>query len=236
MLKKGDMFKYILAHQFDLNTAATQAICKDKCAAFDILSYHHITCVEHFLFMPPASGFSPKDGNYKELYRLLDKYGKLVLKPNEGTSGSNVYSVTCGAELARASDQIFKGSESLAVSPFYEIEKELRVIVLDGSVKLVFSKELPSVLGDGSSSLAELVAAASYDAATFDFSKFDFRYVPKKGEIVTLGWKHNLAHGASAKIVDFGHILNDLTVIALKASDALGIRFASIDIVITGRV
>jgi len=232
MMQKGDKLRYILAYQFDLNTAAIQAICKDKCAAYDILSYHNIPCVEHSIFMSSASGFSPKGGNYKSLYKLLEEYGKLVCKPNEGASGTDVYAVATGAELEFAVDTIFKTAQSMAVSPYYEIEKEFRVILLDGEVKLVFSKEIPFVKGDGHSTIVKLMADNNCGVLSFELNtlNLDLGRTPQKDEVVKLGWKHNLAHGAVPQVVTDSLIISDLSKLALNAADVLNIRFASVDI------
>jgi len=233
MMKKGDKFRYILAYQFDLNTAAVQAICKDKCAAYDVLSNFGIPSVEHSIFMSPASGFSPKDGNHKYLSELLKKYGKLVLKPNEGASGTDVFCVESASELEFAADKIFAKSYSMAVSPYYEIYKEFRVIVLNGEVKLVFSKEIPFVVGDGSSSMAQLIANIPGFSLSSELNHVNLSEVPGKDEIVKLGWKHNLAHGALPQVVDDEKLIKSLSALALEASRVLNIKFASVDTVLT---
>ncbi|MCL2566363.1 MAG: hypothetical protein FWE24_11260 [Defluviitaleaceae bacterium] len=233
MLKKEDKLRYILAYQFDLNTAAAQAICKDKCAAYDVLSYYDTPCVEHSLFMSAATGYSPKSGNYKYMYEMLSKYKKIVVKPNEGASGTNVYAVSNGSELESAVDKIFKTAQSLAISPYYEIKKEFRVIVLNGEVKLVFSKEIPFVEGDGCLALGELISKSPHGTLPEELGPINLSHVLKKGEIWKLGWKHNLAHGALPHRVTDDTLIKDLSKLAIKAADILNIKFASIDIIRT---
>lgn len=233
MLKKEDKLRYILAYQFDLNTAAAQAVCKDKCAAYDVLSYQGISCVEHSIFMSAESGYLPKSGNYKYLLEILDKYKKIVVKPNEGASGTNVYAVSAGAELELAVGKIFKLSQSLAVSPYYEIEKEFRIVVLNGEAKLIFSKEIPFVKGDGISTLGELIAKSPHCTLTKEAQLINLSVVLEKDEIRKLGWKHNLAHGALPQIVTDKALIKGLSNLALQAAGALNIKFASIDIICT---
>jgi len=233
LLKKDKKIKYILSHQFDLNTAAVQGICKDKCAAADILKHHNIACVEHVFFTTPTSGYLPKSGNTKQLLELLNKHTKLVCKPNEGTSGKNVFVVTNGGELEAAMSAVFESADSMAASPYYEIEKEYRIIVLDGVVKLVFSKEIPYLTGDGSSSLAQLILNNSPQSLPVGASAMDLGQVLDDGEIWKYGWKHNLAHGAVAHVVNDKALIGSLSDLAIAASNALNIRFASIDIIRT---
>ena len=233
MLKKGDKLKYILSYQFDLNTAAVQGICKDKCALSDILVHHEVPCAEHVFFTTPVSSYLPKSGNSKRLQQLLDKHSKLVCKPNEGASGKNVFAVSNGGELEFAMAKIFESAESMAVSPYYEIEKEYRVIVLDGVVKLAFSKEIPYVKGDGYSSLAELISKSSSQVLPADMDRIDLGQVLEKDEVWKYGWKHNLAHGAIAQVVSDEVLIKKLSDLAVKASHVLNIRFASVDIIFT---
>jgi len=233
LLKKADKRKYILAYQFDLNTAAVQGICKDKCATSDILIHHGIPCVEHVFFTGPTSGYLPKGGNMKYLVELLDKHSTLVCKPNDGASGRNVFKVSNGGELETAMAKIFDSAPSMAVSPYYEIEKEYRLIILDGVVKLVFSKEIPYIRGDGCSSLAELIAKSGSQSLPARTESIDLGQVLADGEVWKYSWKHNLAHGAVAHIVSDKALVEELSELAAKASDALNIRFASVDIVRT---
>jgi len=233
LLKKEDKLRYILAYQFDLNTAAVQGICKDKCAASDILRYHNVPCVEHNFFTSPVSSYLPKSGNIKFLHELLGKYSKLVCKPNEGASGNNVFSVSNGGELEHAMARIFDSAESMAVSPYYEIEKEYRLIVLDGQLKLVFSKEIPYVKGDGHSTLAELISNSPYPTLPAETEYLNLGRVLEKDEIWKYGWKHNLAHGAVAQVVTDEALIGGLSDLATLASSVLNIRFASIDIILT---
>lgn len=233
MLKKGDKFKYILAYQFDLNTAAVQGICKDKCAASDILRHHNVDCVEHVFFTTPMSSYLPKGGNVKYLHKLLEKHSKLVCKPNEGASGKNVFAVSSGGELETAMAKIFESAESMAVSPYYEIDKEYRLIILDGIVKLAFSKEIPYVKGDGHSTLAELISKSASQSLPAGSESINLGQILEKGELWKYGWKHNLAHGAVAQVVSDELLIKSLSELAIKAADALNIRFASVDIIST---
>ena len=65
----------------------------------------------------------------------------LVVKPNEGTSGRSVFRVTSEAELDYAASEIFSSHLSLAISPYVEIEEEVRVILLDDVPHAVYRKQ-----------------------------------------------------------------------------------------------
>jgi glutathione synthase/RimK-type ligase-like ATP-grasp enzyme len=113
----------------------------------------------------------------------------LVAKPNEGTSGRFVFKVMSEAELDHATDEIFASHLSLVISPFVEIEEEVRVILLDGEAHVVYSKRRIS------------------------------------------DWRHNLDFGARPILLGQGEAREACIAMARQAAEAIGIRFASIDIV-----
>jgi glutathione synthase/RimK-type ligase-like ATP-grasp enzyme len=80
-----------------------------------------------------------------------------VVKPNEGTGGVDVFRVSTNAELEAAVTAVFSHHSALAISPYYEIEKEYRVILLNGTALLVYSKDIPMLTGDGQSTVWQLI-------------------------------------------------------------------------------
>ncbi len=168
---------------------------------------------------------------------LLEKYGRLVCKPNEGTGGRNVYKVNDVLELESATHKIFSKTRSMAVSPYCEIIKEYRVIVLSNEVKLIYSKNIPFILGDGKRSVRELVVEyISHNTAgnfSYSFDEETANCILKEGEIFKLNWKSNLGQGASPIILSHGDEYDTLSALALKATKALSMSFCSVDIVDT---
>ena len=57
--------------------------------------------------------------------------------------------------------RIFSSSLGLAVSPYLEIEDEVRVVLIDHHPVVVYGKDRPAVTGDGKHSLLELALAAT---------------------------------------------------------------------------
>jgi len=88
----------------------------------------------------------------------------IVVKPNEGTGGISVFKVRTEPELEVAANEIFSSERSLAISPYVEIDDEIRVILIDYRPIVVFSKNRLSVVGDGKRSVLEL-AIATFPAA-----------------------------------------------------------------------
>lgn len=237
-LNKNGIIRYILGYQFDLNTSAVQSICNDKCATSDILSFNNISCVEHVFFMSQTKiKYLGVDGSWKRIIKMLEKYHKLVCKPNEGSSGTNVYIASNQTELEYAVDRIFRDSNSMAISPYYDIQNEYRVIVLEGKIRLIFSKQIQNVVGNGYSTLSELLFKYINDnqieSLSFELKDKNFQTILGEGEIYRFNWKHNLGQGAKPKLIEDEEITNCLTDLAIQAATALNIKFASIDIICT---
>lgn len=230
---------HIFGYQFENNSATAQLICTDKCASSEILRSKGIPAVEHYFFISPDDlHYIGLEGNWPRMLDLLKKYGKLVCKPNEGTGGIDVFQVSSAVELELAVNSVFAHSRSLALSPFLPIDQEYRVILLNDQVKLVFSKTIQSLIGDGRSSFRQLLLQQNPSlletVPTGEFSEDLLNKIPKSGEKIPLNWKHNLGQGAQPEIVTDPSLVSQLSGLALRAADAVKVRFASVDIIRTG--
>lgn len=238
-LTKNGKTAHIFGYQFENNSATAQLICTDKCASSEILRSKGIPCVEHYFFISPDDlHYIGLEGNWPRMLELLNKYGKLVCKPNEGTGGIDVFQVSSAVELELAVNSVFAHSRSLALSPFLPIEQEYRVILLNDQVKLVFSKTIQSLIGDGRSSFKQLLLQQNPSlletVPTGEFSEDLLNKIPKSGEKIPLNWKHNLGQGAQPEIVADPSLVAQLSNLALLAAEAVSVRFASVDIIRTG--
>src|SRR5262249_18610689 len=161
-------------------------ICGDKSATSDLLRFNNVPAVQHTFFISPIHlKFVGGDGNWARLTTMLTEHGRLVCKPNDGTGGESVYLVTNQIELEQAAHNIGSRYRGMAVSPYYRIENEFRVIVLHNTVKLIYSKNIPFVGGDGESTLGQLVIAylQAHPDVGLDLEQFegDRSLVLKKG-------------------------------------------------------
>ena len=85
---------------------------------------------------------------------------------------------------------IFKRNESLSICPYYDIDTEYRLVMLEGKCMLCFGK--------------------------------------KKAKDK---WKFNLCQGASVVTIEDEALKTELISLAQKVVDAIGIAFASVDII-----
>ena len=127
--------------------------------------------------------------------------------------------------------------QDIAVSAYYDIKKEYRVVILDGEVELVYAKNTPFVIGDGQSTIHTLLLQYMEENKCFiDPSSIDSKRlssVLSEGDHYRIGWKSNLSKGAIPQIVSEGEKKTKLMQLAKMSVQALAIRFASVDIIET---
>jgi glutathione synthase/RimK-type ligase-like ATP-grasp enzyme len=238
-LEKDGRVAFIYGYKFGINSSASELICTDKSAASGLLQFAGVPAVEHHFFMAPWNmKYLGEEGNWPQLKELLERYGRLVCKNNQGTGGNEVYLVVDTYQLERTVHKLFKHVRSISVSPFYPIEHEYRVIVLHGQVKLVYTKLIPFVIGDGQTSLYDLVITYLKEHPDSPLQKKlqleEENFIPEKGQRISLHWKHNLGQGSRPEVVADETLKQELSTLALKAAQAVKIDFASVDIIRTG--
>ena len=235
-LSINDMFRHIIGYRFELNSSAIDIICGDKCATSDILCANHIPCIEHKFFLSFENlNFINDNGTWGNIIEYFEKYNKVVCKPNDGRGGKGVEIANNRKELEKIVSNIFSKSRGLAMCPFYDINEEYRLILLNGKVELIFTKTRPTIIGNGKDTVLKLIIDSDnkFDIKSFD-ENMDYSYIPRENEKKVLTWKHNLELGSSAIVVQNQEKITQLTTIALKASKILNLKFASIDIVEIG--
>lgn len=232
-IEKDKKLMFIIGNKFPNNNASIEQICNDKSALSDLLEYFNIPHIPHHYFLSPLieDKSSLSQGIFLNMMNLLNKYESLVCKVNRGTGGKNVYKVSNQKELEAAILNIFNQSTSMTISPYYEIENEYRVLVLNNEVKYIFKKIRPFVIGDGVSSINTLLYNHPNKDKIIPEETLDLNYIPMKDEKVEVSWKHNLGQGATPELIKDKKIISELTEIALKCSTSLDIGFASIDII-----
>ncbi|HYI10168.1 MAG TPA: hypothetical protein VEK57_14000 [Thermoanaerobaculia bacterium] len=240
-LQLGDRVSHIFGYDFGVNNATAQMIAKDKSATSDMLQHAGIPHVHHTLVNTPETPqFVPDSGNWAFLTNYLAQHGsEIVCKPNDGTGGHDVHRVTTIHELEAAVQRLFGRRRAFCVSPFLRIAVEYRLVVVQGTVRLIYAKQRPRLTGDGTTTVGELLidrirgdeAASNFLPAACD-SKLDMTNVLPAGEVLELDWRHNLGRGAEPVIVEReSGQASRLIPLALSAAAAIGIDSSSVDIV-----
>ena len=236
-LELNSRYIYIFGYKFQNNNSSAHLICEDKAALSEILESHNIPVVKHHFFVSPANRRYIGAGDcWSEMINLLDKYGVIVCKRNEGTGGNGVFKVENKLELEIAVDSLFRTDRNLVISPYHDIEFEYRIILLNNKAELIYSKERMFVEGNGIDTLYELTAK-KYGHFNIDKynDKLDYRLVLEKDIKYNLTWKHNLGKGAEPVILNDEKERAILTKIAVSAVSVVGINFASVDIIKTSK-
>lgn len=98
-------------------------------------------------------------------------------------------------------------------------------------------KKKPSVIGDGTKSLEELINIKKMDYPNITLiNDLEVNYIPKDREEVIISWKHNLSGGACPIILDEKDEFKErVKNVALMAGNALNIDFATIDVAVTNK-
>ncbi len=236
MLEKDSKTKFISGYKFDLNLHAVGEIIDDKYALYEVLKSKNINTAEHRIVYSKNNKLDYAVGcntyeYVKDYFR--DNKNNIVLKPNSGTCGIDVYNVSDINEINNILDKLFEKNHSISISPFYDIKHEYRVIMLNGKVKLIYVKKLPIVIGDGKKTIRELLI--SFNEGFFIDKLQDKKYdiVLKEGESFKYNWKFNLSQGSVARRVEDNILLEKLSLIAKHASDEINLNFGSIDIIET---
>lgn len=190
-MRRGEIRRFAFGYDIGLNSAIAHRLANDKSATAEALSLADVPCIPHHLFLNPKLGAKVVGVAWREaMLRLLhDNPQGVVVKPNEGTSGRSVFRVTTEMELDHAAGEVFSMSTGLVISPYVEIEDEVRVILLDEEPFAVYSKQRGS------------------------------------------DWRHNLDAGAKPVLLEDGEVRTACVKLATNAASAIGIVFASIDVV-----
>lgn len=232
-MRRGGMRHFAFGYDIGLNSAIAHRLANDKSATAEALALEGVPCIPHHLFLNPTMGAHIAGPGWHEamLALLAQNPQGVVAKPNEGTSGRAVFKATNRDELDRAVSEVFASSLGLVIAPYVEIEDEIRVILLDDRPMIVYRKERPSVIGDGVHSLRELAIAAGHDRQLREIDTRDANALVPKGERRILNWRHNLDAGAQPILMEDGEVHTACVKLAIDAASAIGIAFASIDVV-----
>ena len=232
-LKKDNEIRYLTGNKFDLNGHAVGNIMDDKYAFYECLKELNIPICEHTIFYNQNNNneFAIGCHTKEELIDCFKKYNSnVVIKPNKGSMGIGVFHITNESDLLKMTDMLFKKNYSISICPFYHIKNEYRVIVLDDEIKLIFKKINPIVIGDGVSTLKELLVK-------FNKNYFKNINVPdlvlKKDEKYVYDFHFNLSKGSIASLEVEETLKERIIKLAKEVTNKVDIRFASVDIIET---
>ena len=238
-LTKDGKVRHIEGNRFDCNPEASGRIVSNKYETFEVLESQNVPSALHFPFYSPTLNPSNVDdeGNWPWITALLEKEGTIVVKSNTGSEGKDVYLCSTQKETEIAVHKLLRKRRSISICPYYDIQTEYRTFFLNGKIYLIYGKTKPYVIGDGFSTLGELVQELNLPdkkASRDNVKVLDLSYVPSVGEKFFISWKHNLSGGATPTILDKeSDLYKKVEELAIKAGHAINMNFATIDIIHT---
>ena len=236
MLEKDGVTRFLAGYKSALNDHALGSVVDDKYALYDVLKEKNIPVAEYNIVYGErvkedyAKGCNSFDYVKKYFY---DHNQEIVLKPNDGTCGRDVYRVRDINKLEELYNKLTRKYFSINMGPFYHIKNEYRFIVLDGKVRIAYKKNKPVVYGDGVSTIRDLLVKFNNKFFTSKLNDPIYDRVLNSGEEYEYNWKFNLSQGAVASEITDRDLYNKLENIALNASSEIGLRFGSVDIIVT---
>ncbi len=237
-LTKNGKNHFIIGNSFDLNTKTTAIILNDKYATYEVLKSIGVPVIEHkMLFLPDAKRYENEQGTFGEaLQYFYEHHDNVVIKPNKWSEGKDIFHCTDSITLERRLFSLFQKNFSVSICPFYKIKTEYRSFYLDGKIEFIYGKVKPVLKGNGVSTVEELLMKFNQhfpEKKVFreNLAESDLRYVPAKDEEFEFSWKFNLSGGAQVDLEVSDFARENIENIIHKISDALNLRFVTIDII-----
>lgn len=158
----------------------------------------------------------------------------IFCKPISASNGQFAEVIESAGAFADYAARVSREHFAILVQPYVRAD-EHRVFVLNGEALFSYRKSLPSVIGDGKSTLQELAnACASGDLAARapfadDGRRVSMAAVPEPGRRIVFAGAANRASGGGANGVRDG-APEAMARLAVRAANVLGLRLAAIDL------
>jgi len=244
-LSDGAKTEYVIqATKTSLDSYSTVLLMENKLVTKKILSKADIT-------VPIGGDYMTKSDALADAFRYRGK--KIVVKPNSTNFGLGITILQANHtddEFSQAIDFAFSEDKSILIESFIE-GKEYRIFVLGDEVVGILHRVPANVMGDGKSTITQLVTEKNKDflrgtgykkplqvinlgeaEATFLAAQnLDFNSIPKLDEIIYLRENSNISTGGDS--IDFtDDILDEYKEIAIKAAQAADATICGVDMMI----
>ncbi len=245
---KRSYFRY---NTLDLNPVGSSDIAKDKDYAAFFMRRMRYPAIRGMSFF--SKEWSEAIGSRRGInaaYRFATKLGfPVVVKPNSGSHGSDVFVVSNKKDFLRAMHQVFKNDKVALVQQFVR-GRDYRIVVLDNAVISAYERIPLNVVGDGRANIQQLLArkqktfiGASRDtrirlddpriANKLKRQKLSMRSIPSRGSRIYLLDNANLSSGGDAVDVTSG-LHPDFKKLAIRLTKDMGLRLCGVDLMVDG--
>lgn len=222
---------------YPVNSAAAYTVSRDKAHTKRVLQSRGIPVIGGGLFfaqMRRAAMRSP-GREAADAAVFAGRLGYPVFcKPNLGSRGTFAEIVRNEAGLADYISRVAVDFEAFLVEPLMD-GTEHRVLVQDGRPVFHSTKSEPALIGDGRSTLAELLVAMNQSIAADGVSALPVSAlgisasrIPAASERVPLPGRRNLSAAGAIEQVSEA-VPEPLAQLAVSAVEALGLRIGAVD-------
>ncbi len=202
-----------------VNNAATRKISVSKIYTSMLLKKHFSDLISDFIYIYPPFDEKKDIEKIKVFWKNSNK--KIVIKPSMGSLAKGVLVNPVNMdEIVDHIKYLLKGvkSNSIIIEKFIDAKYEYRIIVVKGIVIDVIERIPANVVGDGVSTLQELIDKKNEEKSRNGLSliDLDINYIQskkislstiiKRGEQIFLNKVCNLAKGGDIKKVDINKV------------------------------
>jgi D-alanine-D-alanine ligase-like ATP-grasp enzyme len=238
-------FRYFVRSTYDINTAAAALVARDKALTKFYLRRFGYPVVPGRVFFSDSICPSLSTSHSRLAARRYSRRigYPVMVKANSGSGGTGVELVSGAGELDAALDRAFMADGAAAlVEKYIPNMRDYRILILDGRMLLAYERRPFTIVGDGGSTVRQLVSRAGRIrskragrpdseaiARGLDRRGITWSTVPRAGHAVTLLDVANVSQGGTA--VEVTHVVH--SEIASLVSDAvrdLGLRYCGVDI------
>lgn len=225
------------AAQYPFMTDKVRAVSDDKHVAYEFAERHGVR-IPHTL----AVNGTPS----KEIDSFLAANVPVIVKPLDGRQSRGLtLNIRTREELDAAIEAAREYSHDVLIQE-YVVGDEIRMMVLDGKVVSAVLRQAPQVIGDGTSTLEQLIikeneqrtkltfeylAYPKLEAPLIDESLVHSQTVPAKDEVVKLGQASMIKKGASFYGIT-NELHQDYKDVAVQLANALNPEFLIVDILV----
>lgn len=247
---KKSYFRY---NTLDLNPVGASDVAKDKdFATFFMRKMGYPTVLGRAFFSDEWNAAIGARQDIQAALRYAKRAGfPLFVKPNSGSQGVNVCKVENVRELRAALKNIFR-YDRVALVQRPAMGRDYRIVVLDDRVISAYERIPLNVIGDGRSSILQLLRKKQRAFITKSRDsriKFDdpriaaklrrqgraLACVPKLGEQIFLLDNANLSSGGDAVDVT-EQVHTGFARLAIKLTKDMGLRLCGVDLIINGSI
>lgn len=179
-------------------------IIADKAQTYSLADYLNIP-------RPSTLMIDSKDYSISQISNFLDEHRNIVVKPYNGNKSRGVSINVSDIDRLKSSIEIASDISQKVLVQQQVYGEEVRLIVIEGKVRAALLREKPFVIGDGTSSIKDLVAEENSKRDSIKNSlvtyprldhglisaDLDLNSVPAKGQRIELSQATMIRNGAS---------------------------------------